>query len=104
MFGGSAMGRLLIGLPPVSGGRPRPDRTPDEKRKTMTKYHPRNLLTHEPVALSAAVVVVANTLALFGVVDVTADQLAGVNTAVAVVLSLFTRNAVTPTAKTVGQG
>lgn len=63
----------------------------------MSKYSPRNILDKEPAAISGAAVVILNGLALFGVVEVSADQLAGVNVGVAALLALFVRSSVTPT-------
>ena len=58
-----------------------------------------NPLTNEPAAVSAAVIAVVNVFALFGVVSVTPDQLAGTNTALVLVLGLFVRQSVTPNSK-----
>lgn len=64
-----------------------------------SKYSPKNVLEQEPAVISGAVVVVGNALALFNAVTVSTEQLAAVNVAVATVLALFTRQAVTPNAK-----
>lgn len=61
-------------------------------------YSPRALFTKEPVAVSAAVVALVNLLILFGVVPLTAEQVAGIDTALILVLGLFVRQQVTPTA------
>lgn len=50
----------------------------------------------EPALVSAAVVAVLNALVLLGVVDLTPDQVAGVNAAVVAVLALVVRSRVTP--------
>jgi hypothetical protein len=64
----------------------------------------KNLLRKEPVAIGTALVAVLNALVLLGVLSLTAAQLGGINTAVVLVLGLFTRNAVTPNASVlVGQ-
>jgi hypothetical protein len=52
----------------------------------------------EPAALSAAVIAVIQALILFGVVNVTVEQLAGLNIALVAVLGLFVRQTTTPTA------
>ena len=65
----------------------------------MSRYSPKNILEQEPAAISGAVIVAVNALALFGVVAVSADQLAGLNAGLAALLALFTRQTVTPTAK-----
>ena len=51
-------------------------------------YSLKNLLAKEPVAISAAVLAVVNLGFLFGLYTVTADQLAGINTAMVLVLGL----------------
>jgi uncharacterized membrane protein (Fun14 family) len=65
----------------------------------MSRYSPKNILEQEPAVISGAVIVAVNALALFGVVAVSADQLAGLNAGLAALLALFTRQTVTPTAK-----
>lgn len=65
----------------------------------MSRYSPKNILEQEPAVISGAVIVAVNALALFGVVAVSADQLAGLNAGLAALLALFTRQSVTPTAK-----
>ncbi len=62
-------------------------------------YSPREILNREPAVLAGAVTVIVNALALFGVVDVSVDQLGAVNVAVVAVLSLFVRQSVTPNGK-----
>ena len=56
-------------------------------------------LNTEPALVSAAVVAVLNALVLLGAVDLTPDQVAGVNAAVVAVLALVVRNRVTPLAR-----
>ena len=51
-------------------------------------YSIKNLLAKEPVAISAAVLAVVNLGFLFGLYTVTTDQLAGINTAMVLVLGL----------------
>ncbi|NBW09921.1 MAG: hypothetical protein EBR82_18035 [Caulobacteraceae bacterium] len=53
----------------------------------------------EPAAISGALVAIINLLVLFGVVSLTPDQIAAVNTALAAVLAVFVRQSVTPVAK-----
>jgi len=65
----------------------------------MSRYSPKNILEQEPAVISGAVIVAVNALALFGVVTVSAEQLAGLNAGLAALLALFTRQTVTPTAK-----
>ena len=62
-------------------------------------YSLQNLLSKEPVAISAAVVALVNLLSLFGVISLTTDQLAGLNTVLVLILGLFSRQSVTPNAK-----
>lgn len=57
-----------------------------------------NPIKTEPVAVSAAVTAVLNVLVLLGVLALDADQLAAINTAVVLVLGLFVRTQVKPTA------
>jgi hypothetical protein len=52
----------------------------------------------EPAAISAAVIAVIQALILFGVVQITVDQLAGLNIALVAVLGLLVRQNTTPTA------
>lgn len=54
-------------------------------------------LSGEPALISGAVVAVLNLLALFGVYSLTAEQLAGVNTALVAILALVIRATVSPT-------
>ena len=49
--------------------------------------------------IAAWSLVAVNALALFGVVTVSAEQLAGLNAGLAALLALFTRQTVTPNAK-----
>lgn len=65
----------------------------------MSRYSSKNILEQEPAVISGAVIVAVNALALFGVVTVSAEQLAGLNAGLAALLALFTRQTVTPTAK-----
>lgn len=65
----------------------------------MSRYSPKNIFEQEPAVISGAVIVAVNALALFGVVAVSAEQLAGLNAGLAALLALFTRQTVTPTAK-----
>lgn len=65
----------------------------------MSRYSPKNILEQEPAVISGAVIVAVNAVALFGVVAVSAEQLAGLNAGLAALLALFTRQTVTPTAK-----
>ena len=50
----------------------------------------------EPALVAGAVMALVNLAVLFGV-DLTADQIAGINTALAAVLAVVVRRAVTPT-------
>lgn len=59
-------------------------------------YSPREILNREPAAISAALIAALNVVVLLGWVDLTVDQLGGINTAVALLLGLFTRQSVTP--------
>lgn len=58
----------------------------------------KNLLNNEPVAVGSALVAVLNALVLLGVIDLSADQIAGINTAVIAVGGLLVRRKVTPVA------
>lgn len=62
----------------------------------MNKYNPKNLLSQEPVAIGGAVTVLLNLVVLLGIVNLSAEQTAGVTVAVVTVLTLFTRRKVTP--------
>lgn len=62
-------------------------------------YSPREILNREPAAISAALIAALNVAVLLGFADLTADQLGGINTSVALLLGLFTRAAVTPNVK-----
>lgn len=62
----------------------------------MSKYHPKNLLTHEPVAFGSALVAILNVLVLLRILALSVEQITGINVAVVMVLALFTRKAVTP--------
>lgn len=55
-----------------------------------------NIISNEPAAISGAFAAVLNALILFGVAHLTAEQLAGVNAALASVLALWVRKMVTP--------
>lgn len=59
----------------------------------------KNILTKEPAVIAGAVTAVLNALVLLGVFTLTTEQLAGVNAALAAVLALCVRSAVTPNAK-----
>lgn len=59
---------------------------------------PMKILKAEPVAIASAVTAVLNALVLLGVFTLDADQLAGINTAVVLVLGLVVRSQVTPNA------
>lgn len=61
-------------------------------------YNPVELFNKEPVAIAAAILGVINALQLFGVIAVSADQMAGLNIALVGVLGLFVRAKVTPVA------
>ena len=51
----------------------------------------------EPAAISAAIMAILNVVALSGLWNPSADLLAGINTALTLVLGLFVRQSVTPT-------
>jgi dipeptide/tripeptide permease len=61
-------------------------------------FNLKNLLKQQPVAISAAVISFVNLCSLFGLFEVSADQLAALDTALVLILGLFTWNAVTPVA------
>lgn len=50
----------------------------------------------EPALLSAAVVAVLNALVLLNILDLSTDQITGINIALVAVLGLFVRSQVTP--------
>lgn len=52
----------------------------------------------EPAVIAGTVIAVLQALILFNVVQLTVEQLAGVNTALIAVLTLFVRQSSTPTA------
>lgn len=54
-------------------------------------------LKAEPALISGAIVAILNALVLLNVLDLTVDQIAGINVAVVAVLSLIVRQSVTPT-------
>lgn len=56
------------------------------------------IFRREPVIIQTLVLALINLLVAFNVVDLTATQLAAVNTAVAAVLGFITRQVVTPLA------
>lgn len=58
--------------------------------------NPKNILTQEPVAIASTLTAVLNVLVLLSVFSLNAEQLAGINTAVVLILGLFVRKAVTP--------
>lgn len=55
-----------------------------------------NLFKQEPAAIAAVLAAVLPLLVVFGVVDMDADQIAGIEAAVVLVLGLFVRQSVTP--------
>lgn len=59
-------------------------------------YSPNEILNREPAAVSAALIAALNVAVLLGVIDLTVDQLGGINTALTLLLGLFTRSKVTP--------
>lgn len=61
----------------------------------MSKYHPKNLLTQEPVAIGGGVTVLVQLAVLLNVVTLSAQQTAGITLAVVTVLTLLTRRRVT---------
>lgn len=62
----------------------------------MPMTNPHKLVAREPVAVSGAVTAVLNALVLLGVVDLSAEQIGGINVAVAAVLGILVRSRVTP--------
>jgi len=58
-------------------------------------YNPLSLFQKEPAMISAALIAVLNVAQLFGLIVVTPDQSAGLNTALVLLLGLFTRQSVT---------
>lgn len=56
------------------------------------------LFDKEPVAIAGAVIAMLNVGQLLGVISLDADALAGINTAMVAVLSLFVRSKVSPVA------
>lgn len=58
----------------------------------------KNPLRTEPAAISGAIVAVLNALVLLNVLNLTVDQISGINIAVIAVLTLFVRQTVTPNA------
>lgn len=62
----------------------------------MPMTNPHKLVTREPVALGSAVTAVLNALVLLGVLDLSAEQIGGINVAVAAVLGILVRSRVTP--------
>lgn len=63
--------------------------------------NPKNILTQEPVAIASTLTAVLNVLVLLSVFSLNAEQLAGINTAVVLILGLFVRKAVTPNQRVV---
>lgn len=59
-------------------------------------YSPREILNREPAAISAVLIALLNVAVLLGWLDLSVDQLGGINTAVALLLGLFTRSKVSP--------
>jgi hypothetical protein len=57
-----------------------------------------NLFTKEPAVIAGAVRAILHTLVLAGIVVLDAPLLAGISLAIEVVLTLFVRHSVTPTA------
>lgn len=62
----------------------------------MTKYNPKNILEKEPAVIAGAITVAINVVAAFGLVAVSTEQLGAVNVGVVTLLTLFTRQSVTP--------
>lgn len=62
----------------------------------MTNPHLANVVKGEPVALGSAVTAVLNALVLLGVLDLSAEQIGGINVAVAALLGVLVRSRVTP--------
>lgn len=62
----------------------------------MSRYSPRNILEQEPAALAGAIIALLNVGVLLFGLSLSVDQLAAINTALVVVLTVFTRRAVTP--------
>lgn len=60
-------------------------------------YSPREILNREPAAISATLIAALNVAVLLGLVDLSDGQLAGINTALTLLLGLFVRQSVTPT-------
>lgn len=60
-------------------------------------------ILREPALISGAVLAILNALVLLGVLDLDADQIAGVNVAAAAVLALITRAVSTPSAEVVAR-
>lgn len=65
----------------------------------MTSPHIGNFVQAEPVAIGSALTAILNALVLLGVLDLSADQIGGINVAVAAVLGLLIRSRVTPVAR-----
>ncbi len=61
-----------------------------------------NRLRLEPALISGAVVAILNAIVLLGWVDLSADQIAGINTALAAVVALFVRSQVSPYGEQLG--
>ena len=56
-------------------------------------------IQREPAVIAGTVIAVLQALILFNVVQLTVEQLAGVNTALIAVLTLFVRQSSTPTSE-----
>lgn len=59
-------------------------------------------IQREPAVIAGAVIAVLNMLQVLGFLNLTADALAAINTALVAVLSLFVRQSVTPNSKISG--
>lgn len=64
----------------------------------MGNYSILNLFTKEPVAIAGAVRSVLYVAVILGAIALDAEQLAAIALTLEVILGLFVRNAVTPTA------
>jgi hypothetical protein len=75
---------------------PTVDAEPSRKKKTVM-----NILKTKPAAVSAALVALLNALVLLHVIDLSGEQIGGINVAIAAVLGLFVHQSVTPVANVV---
>jgi hypothetical protein len=62
----------------------------------MTGSHIGGFAKAEPVAIGSALTAVLNALVLLGVLDLSGEQIGGINVAAAAVLGLVIRSRVTP--------